>query len=154
MRGQIYCYSLCTCLWAVLLWVSFPRVKTGLYFCTSAAAARDCWGRGVARAEAVLVLLSPAGVVVSKELPSLAGKAWPAKSPESRCCYTSKITAFWYLYCFGQDLMMQLFICPCSWRQGGTTPESPPALAKLSTFSKVFPLLYLLLLKLHLYHTC
>lgn len=88
----------------------------GLYFCTceSAAAARDCWGRGVARAEPVSVLPSPAGVAVNKELPPLAGKARPAKSPEFRCCYMSKMTAFWCLYCCGQDLMMQLFICLCS----------------------------------------
>lgn len=41
----------------------------------SAAAAHNCWGQGVAQAEAVLVLLSPAGVALSKELPTVAGKA-------------------------------------------------------------------------------
>lgn len=42
--------------------------------CESAAAAHDCWGQGVAEAEAALALLSPAGVPVSKELLPLADK--------------------------------------------------------------------------------
>lgn len=121
----------------------------------STAAACACWGRDVAQAEAVLVLWSPAGVAVGNKLPPPVGKAWPAKSPESRWCYTSKITTFCCLYCCSQDLMMLLFSRLCSWRRGETTPKSHSCFQNFHYhlhFFQFFSPPYLLWVKLHCYH--
>lgn len=114
MSGWIYCYSPACLLGAVLLWKSFPSVRDGAVFL-------HVQGRSGSPRFREKELCWCCWCGHHKELSPLAGKARPAKSPESKARYMSKITAFWCLYC--QDLMMQLFGCLCSWSQGGTTPK-------------------------------
>lgn len=121
----------------------------------STATACTFWRQGISQAEAGLVLWGPAGVAVSNEFPPPAGKAYPAKRPDSRCCYTSKITALRCLYCCSQDLMMLLFSCLCSWRRGETTPKSHLCFQNFHSHLHYFQGFFsscLLWVKLHPYH--